>query len=66
MPIYGYILVYPGVAPEASAMGKSRCGMDLKSAGRETVRVRPPLAPQIWLRRGETGIESYFLGQVIY
>jgi hypothetical protein len=28
---------------------------DLKSAGRETVRVRPPLAPQIWIIRGITG-----------
>jgi hypothetical protein len=29
---------------------KKRNGnLDLKSAGRNTVRVRPPLAPQIWL-----------------
>jgi hypothetical protein len=26
---------------------------DLKSAGGEFVRVRPPLAPQIWLKMGK-------------
>jgi hypothetical protein len=28
---------------------------DLKSAGGDTVRVRPPLAPQVWLTRGNSG-----------
>ncbi len=46
----------------AGAVAELADAADLKSAGGDTVRVRPPLAPQIWFFTGEIRLYNLYRG----